>query len=247
MDIDLIRLGQRLDRNRRALSLRRRYSAGQYRGLDQLENTTEALILRRDPGSSIGSTDRSTEFELLRAAGDAGVPVPAVRFLLEPDDGLGDGFVMARIDGETIPRKLLRDDEYADARPQLTAAVATAAAAIHAVPVDALPRLARGDVPMLIGTDCPAIDANYLASASSALDTHDAVFGPVEDGGYALVGVARDVDAYAGIAWSTPSVMAGTRAALRRSGARWMELPTLWDVDNAEDLARWRATGPRAA
>ncbi len=107
--------------------------------------------------------------------------------------------------------------------------------------------LARGDVPMLIGTDCPAIDANYLASASSALDTHDAVFGPVEDGGYALVGVARDVDAYAGIAWSTPSVMAGTRAALGRSGARWMELPTLWDVDNAEDLARWRATGPRAA
>ena len=107
--------------------------------------------------------------------------------------------------------------------------------------------LARGDVPMLIGTDCPAIDADYLASASSALDTHDAVFGPVEDGGYALVGLARDVDAFTGIAWSTPSVMAGTRATLQRSGTRWRELPTLWDVDTAEDLARWRAPGARAA
>ena len=44
------------------------------------------------------------------AAGRGGVAVPAVRFLLEPDDDLGAGFVMDRIDGETIPRKLLRDD-----------------------------------------------------------------------------------------------------------------------------------------
>lgn len=107
--------------------------------------------------------------------------------------------------------------------------------------------LARGDVPLLIGTDCPAIDADYLASASSALDTHDAVFGPVEDGGYALVGLARDVDAFTGIAWSAPSVMPATRAALRRAGMRWTELPTLWDVDSAEDLARWRAPGAQAA
>jgi rSAM/selenodomain-associated transferase 1 len=107
--------------------------------------------------------------------------------------------------------------------------------------------LARGDVPLLIGTDCPAIDADYLASASSALDTHDAVFGPVEDGGYALVGLARDADAFTGIAWSTPSVMPATRAALRRAGVRWAELPTLWDVDTADDLARWRAPGARAA
>lgn len=122
------------------------------------DGTTEALILRRDPGSTIGSTDRSTEFELLRAAGDAGVPVPAVRFLLEPGDGLGDGFVMARLDGETIPRKLLRDDAYADARAKLTAEVAAAAAAIHSVPLDALPRLSRGDIATLLGQYRDLID-----------------------------------------------------------------------------------------
>jgi rSAM/selenodomain-associated transferase 1 len=104
--------------------------------------------------------------------------------------------------------------------------------------------LARGALPILIGTDCPAIDVGYLDAASRALDTDAIVLGPVEDGGYALVGASRDVDAFDAIAWSTPSVMAQTRAALARAGARWRELPMLWDVDTADDLARWRA--PRA-
>lgn len=92
-----------------------------------------ALVLRRDPGSSIGGTDRATEYSLLRAAADAGVPVPSVRFLLGPDDDLGDGFVMDRIEGETIPRKILRDPEYAAARGHLAAECGAIAAQIHAV------------------------------------------------------------------------------------------------------------------
>jgi rSAM/selenodomain-associated transferase 2/rSAM/selenodomain-associated transferase 1 len=105
--------------------------------------------------------------------------------------------------------------------------------------------LARGTRPVLIGTDCPAVDVGYLAAAVEALDAHDAVFGPVEDGGYALVALSRTVDAFRGIAWSTPRVMAETRAALESAGARWKELSTLWDVDTEEDLARWRE--PRVA
>ena len=70
-------------------------------------------MLRRDPGSTIGQADRSTEFRLLQAAAAAGVPVPIVRFMLDDADDLGDGFVMDRIDGETIPRRILRDEEYA--------------------------------------------------------------------------------------------------------------------------------------
>ncbi len=110
-------------------------------------NGEHRLVLRRDPGATIGSTDRSTEFELLRAAGAGGVAVPRVRFLLEEADGLGSGFVMDHIEGETIPRKILRDDEYATARANLTAQCAQAAAAIHALPLDTLPRLARQDAP----------------------------------------------------------------------------------------------------
>ncbi len=59
--------------------------------------------------------------------------------------------------------------------------------------------LARGAHPILIGTDCPVLDLHYLARAVAALDASDAVFGPAEDGGYVLVGLARRIDAFTGI------------------------------------------------
>ncbi|MCU1427435.1 MAG: putative aminoglycoside phosphotransferase [Actinomycetia bacterium] len=102
-----------------------------------------ALVLRRDPGASqIGLTDRSTEYELLRAARAAGVPVPRVRLLFTDADELGAGFMMDRIEGETIARKILRDDEYAPARPLLAAQCGTIAAHIHAIDIAPLPTLA---------------------------------------------------------------------------------------------------------
>jgi aminoglycoside phosphotransferase (APT) family kinase protein len=103
--------------------------------------TRHALVLRRDPSATMSATARATEFEVLRAAGAAGVAVPEVAYLLDADDGLGSGFVMLRIDGETIPRRILRDDEYAEARAALTAQLATQAARVHAVPTTTLPEL----------------------------------------------------------------------------------------------------------
>ena len=121
--------------------------------------TREDLVLRRDPGAAFGQTDRATEYLLLQAAAGGGVAVPAVRFLIDEADDLGAGFVMARVHGETIPRKLLRDDEYATARPQLTDQCARAAAAIHALPVDGLPHLAHQDAVTLIDQYRGIIDA----------------------------------------------------------------------------------------
>lgn len=101
--------------------------------------------------------------------------------------------------------------------------------------------LAANRSALLIGTDAPDLDLAYLAEAAATLQSHDAVVGPAEDGGYALIGLARDVDAFTGVAWSTPEVMAQTRARLASAGVAWKELPPLWDVDTAEDLARWQA------
>ena len=57
------------------------------------------MILRRAPGGTRVSDHRASawrsEAELLRAAAAAGVPVPAVRHVLTPEDGLGHGFIMA--------------------------------------------------------------------------------------------------------------------------------------------------------
>jgi len=65
------------------------------------------------------------EAALLRAAAAAGVPVPEV--VADGDDFL----VMEWLDGETIPRRILRDDAYADARPLLVGQCATALAGLH--------------------------------------------------------------------------------------------------------------------
>jgi rSAM/selenodomain-associated transferase 2/rSAM/selenodomain-associated transferase 1 len=98
----------------------------------------------------------------------------------------------------------------------------------------------RGVPALLIGTDVPGYDVAYLARAVAALERHDAVVGPAEDGGYVLIGLACDIDVFSGIAWSTADVMAATRARLAACGARHVELPALWDVDTHDDLMRWQ-------
>src|SRR5205823_3670617 len=80
-------------------------------------------------------------FALLDAAHEGGVATPEVWFLLEADDRLGSGFVMERIEGETIPRRILRDDAYASARPVLARQCGEQAARIHALDPARLPSL----------------------------------------------------------------------------------------------------------
>lgn len=99
--------------------------------------------------------------------------------------------------------------------------------------------LARGKPTILVGTDCPALDARYLGFAAAHLADHDVVLGPAEDGGYVLIGLSQPVDAFSGIDWGTRGVMAATRARLQAQCATWHELPTLWDIDTVADLNRW--------
>jgi len=97
------------------------------------------LILRRTPGgarnlaaAATGLT-LETEAKLIDLAGRSGVPVPGIRGVLQPEDELGSGFLMDRIPGETIARKILRDDEFADVRPRLPHQCGAILAAIHGV------------------------------------------------------------------------------------------------------------------
>ena len=94
------------------------------------------LILQLDRGDGLAQGGRAdTEAALLRAAHDAGVPVPSVVAVGDGvDDGLGAGWlVVERMEGETIPRKILRDPEWAGARQALTEQCARALAAIHTI------------------------------------------------------------------------------------------------------------------
>lgn len=104
---------------------------------------------------------------------------------------------------------------------------------------DGLQRGARCVV--LVGTDCPPIDGAYLRAALSALETADAVLGPAEDGGYGLIGLNRACpEAFTRIPWSTDGVAQLTLERFEASGLQCRVLPSIWDVDDPEDLARWR-------
>lgn len=94
------------------------------------------LILRRNPGGFVkreGAPGMETEARLIALAGEAGAPVPKVAFVFEPEDGLGSGYVMERLEGETLGRKLVRDAEYAEARKVLPRQLGEALARTHAI------------------------------------------------------------------------------------------------------------------
>ncbi|MEN8185453.1 MAG: phosphotransferase family protein, partial [Myxococcota bacterium] len=111
------------------------------------------LVLRRDPPGRAGEGDRELEFRLLRVAHGAGVPVPRVHWSCA-DPGVLETpfFLMDRVEGETIPRRLLRDERYAGAREKMLAQLAGILVRIHAIDLRhpdlaALPGAASEDPP----------------------------------------------------------------------------------------------------
>ena len=129
------------------------------------------LVLRRARGSLRADRqhgiDLPTEASVVRLAEQGSVPVPHIRHVLQPDDGLGEGFIMDFVEGETIPRRILRDQAFAPLRMGLAAECGAALAAIH--------RLDGSGVAGLIAHQPAAaieqIDGEYLA-----LDAPSAVF-----------------------------------------------------------------------
>jgi aminoglycoside phosphotransferase (APT) family kinase protein len=104
-------------------------------------------ILRRAPKGYGAAPTRAAglaaEAQLMQLAFEAGVPSPRVLHVLTPEDDLGSGFLMARVEGETIARKILRDAEFAEVRPRLARQLGGIAAIIHGLPREKLPELRR--------------------------------------------------------------------------------------------------------
>jgi aminoglycoside phosphotransferase (APT) family kinase protein len=104
-------------------------------------------ILRRAPqgyGAAPGrAAGLDAEARLMQLAFDAGVPSPRVLHVLQPQDDLGTGFIMQRVEGESIARKILRDEKFANARPLLARQLGKIAAGIHGLAVSELPKLRR--------------------------------------------------------------------------------------------------------
>lgn len=94
---------------------------------------------------------------------------------------------------------------------------------------------------VIVGSDLPDLSAALLRRAFEKLDEHPAVLGPARDGGYYLLGMRMMIPGvFDDIPWSTGAVLARTLERMRAADVEPALLPTLVDVDEAEDLpAGW--------
>lgn len=104
-------------------------------GFDGTEGP-ERLILRRRSAPFDEETARSislaTEAALIRATGANGARVPRVRHLCDEIDGLGEAYVMVRVDGETLGKRITSDARFDAIRPALARQCGEALVPIHA-------------------------------------------------------------------------------------------------------------------
>lgn len=100
------------------------------------------LALRRaaagsdDAGSEL-NIGLATEARLFALVSAAGVPAPAVHYVLRSEDGLGPGFVMAWLEGETLGHRIAGAPEFAAVRPRLARRCGEILARIHAIDIEA--------------------------------------------------------------------------------------------------------------
>lgn len=96
--------------------------------------------------------------------------------------------------------------------------------------------LQQGPV-LVIGTDCPALNAAQLSEAARQLGHYDAVLLPASDGGYVLIGLQAPCPSlFTDMAWSTPVVATETLRRMARVGLNVWQGPTLHDIDEPSDL-----------
>ena len=113
----------------------------------QADGSVRELVLRRDPPTRPGwPGTMGTEARCLRASAQAGLAVPQVVLDTDSPDLFGSaGIVMERIEGETIARRILRDEKFQDARSHLGRDCGTFLAGLHAIDPQEVAPLHKAD------------------------------------------------------------------------------------------------------
>lgn len=95
---------------------------------------------------------------------------------------------------------------------------------------------------VIVGSDCPGLTPLILQTAFEQLGSHDFVIGPAIDGGYYLIGMKKlTPELFRDMTWSTDRVFQETTERMQAMGSSYYVLPTLSDIDYAED---WEKYGP---
>ena len=95
------------------------------------------LILQTAAAGEVaaGGMPKATQAALQMLGGRHGIPVAEVVAVLRPQDGLGEGFVMAMVAGEALAPRWLKQPAYEKARAALTGQCAAVLARLHQVPL----------------------------------------------------------------------------------------------------------------
>jgi hypothetical protein len=93
---------------------------------------------------------------------------------------------------------------------------------------------------IIIGTDCPGVNSQILATAFEKLHTFDLVLGPAIDGGYYLIALRQAIpELFVNIEWGTAQVFQKTVDIAQKLYLSHVNLSPLADVDRPEDLPIW--------
>lgn len=136
----------------------------------------ETRVLRRarhwSESSEALSAGMGAEAALLRLAAAHGVPVPQVFSELAAGDGLGQGYVMSHVAGETAGPRIARDPTLRAAQPQLLRDCGALLARLHAVPRAQAPALRHGQGAEELAHWTAAYRANGIARPVFELALH---------------------------------------------------------------------------
>ena len=91
----------------------------------------------------------------------------------------------------------------------------------------------------IVGSDLFELEVSDIHDAFQALETHDLVFGPAEDGGYYLMGMsALHSEAFKDKAWSTELVLKETLKDLKSNSFQLLKEKN--DIDIVDDLKKYK-------
>jgi aminoglycoside phosphotransferase (APT) family kinase protein len=163
----------------------------------------ERLIVRRAAATVMHhhTLTLEQEYAVIEAAYEAGVKAPKPYGYL-PDLAGREAFVMARLDGDTIGRRIVRKDELAGARERLPVQLAEELAKIHSIPAERLPFLPQASIGRMVaelddvGEPHPAIELGLWWLRENRPPARAAV---VNHGDYRIGNVVVDADGLVGV------------------------------------------------
>ncbi len=98
---------------------------------------------------------------------------------------------------------------------------------------------------VIIGTDCPELDAGLIMNAFSYLNRNDVLIGPAKDGGYYLLGMKKThTFFFEDMEWSCNKVLEATISLCTKHNLQYELLPQLHDIDEEKDIVHLKAIKP---